>query len=183
MHGPIVDLVSSIVDLASGGEGGAGRLRHRHPLRRAPSGRGSRGCPLRASLLVTAAQIRSLQGGAPNRRAPEAQAAVSAVLRADAAARRDPAARRIPDTQEYDWSKQPVFELGVCMYELATGRYPFASPTAPEARYDDRTILPFDPPGVSPAVVDLVLRMLRWDPAARPDLVEVINVLFSPEHM
>jgi hypothetical protein len=51
------------------------------------------------------------------------------------------------------------------------------------SRYDDAAIVPFNPPGVSPTVVDLVRRMLRWDPAARPDLVEVINVLFSPEHM
>ena len=69
------------------------------------------------------------------------------------------------------------------MYEIAMGRYPFETPTPPVERYGDDRVRPFEPPGVSPVVVDLVRRMLRWDPAERPDLLEVINVLFSPDLM
>jgi serine/threonine protein kinase len=57
------------------------------------------------------------------------------------------------------------------------------TPTPPVERYGEESVRPFEPPGVSPGVVDLVRRMLRWDPAERPDLVEVINVLFSPDLM
>jgi serine/threonine protein kinase len=138
---------------------------------------------LRAPLLLTARQHRNLPGGALNRRSPEAQRTVDVVVRASDAARLSRAPPAIPDGQSFDWSKQPVFELGVNMYEIATGRYPFITPTPPVERYGDDALRPFESPGVSPAVVDLVRRMLRWDPAERPDLVEVINVLFSPDLM
>jgi serine/threonine protein kinase len=78
-----------------------------------------------------------------------------------------------------------VYSLGAMLHELLEGHPPFAvlGLTMPEVLA--RTITSSAPPlsrdGVSPAVRDLVAAMLSADPAARPDLDRVVDVLADPD--
>jgi predicted ATPase len=70
-----------------------------------------------------------------------------------------------------------VFSLGVVLYELVTGRHPFAADTPLRTLDAIAAADPVPPsrvvPGVSAGLDGLIRRMLEKDPAARPTAAEV----------
>jgi predicted ATPase len=77
-----------------------------------------------------------------------------------------------------------VFALGVVLYEMATGRRPFAAQTPMGIIAAVVSEQPVPPSRVQPAVSavldELVLRMLDKDPARRPTAREVEDALTAP---
>lgn len=80
--------------------------------------------------------------------------------------------------QAYEGPEVDVWALGVCLFILATGCFPFGGKTAAEIYHNIETLtaleLPFPRRGLeSPALKDLIRKMLTFDRTKRITLMEV----------
>jgi len=83
-------------------------------------------------------------------------------------------------------SPSDVFSLGVVLYELATGRHPFAAESAVETMSAIISAAPPDPsrlnPEIPPSFDSLIRRMLHKDPLLRPTACEIGTALAGVAH-
>lgn len=67
--------------------------------------------------------------------------------------------------------RSDIFALGVMLYEFATGRLPYGSPTSPNGMRKRLRVIPAPPrayrPALSPALQEVILRCLEVAPAKR----------------
>lgn len=74
-----------------------------------------------------------------------------------------------------------VFCMGICLFELATGRHPFASPFPKQVQLNIREAatpnLGKYRPDLDPGFIDVVMTMLNKDIEKRPAAVEVFRTL------
>lgn len=84
--------------------------------------------------------------------------------------------------------RSDLYSLGVVLYEVTTGRHPFAAATTPDAMLDAHLNLPPPPPShlrtrISPLLEQVLLELLQKDPDRRPrDAAELARILDQGEH-
>lgn len=78
-----------------------------------------------------------------------------------------------------------VYSLGICLFELLTGRLPFVCDNAADLAAAHLTQVPPEPrklaPHLTPRLVRLLKRMLAKCPARRPAVAELIETLLALE--
>jgi eukaryotic-like serine/threonine-protein kinase len=73
-----------------------------------------------------------------------------------------------------------VFSLGVCLFQMLSGRLPFVGTTKDQLRQAHTELVPKFPAGLPPPVVELASAMLAKDPGLRPasrELPEMLRAL------
>ena len=68
-----------------------------------------------------------------------------------------------------------VWSLGICLYALTVGKFPFEGPNVRAVLQAARTGRYPSPPNASPALLSLLAGMLNTDPAARLSIADVLS--------
>lgn len=89
-------------------------------------------------------------------------------------------APEVIEHRPYD-HKADVFSFGIVMWELLTGKLPYADLTPLQAAVNvvQKNLRPTIPRGTHPAVIDLMERCWRTNPSERPEFADIVKELLD----